>query len=321
MNVNTSTSAYSYVQNNSGNVAKTSSSQPATDSSVTAAQSASSSQATISGQGLMMSRLFGNTTTLPQVQTQLTKNTQDMDASNFLTKSDLNALSDLYAQAQGTDLRYVDDLARDLGNYRKFGSVEGNYNDGKIYDNSGRVQTVEFTEKDAATASRILKSGNLSSSGLDPAFLKYELDPGYSFSHTANFEYLESVVNNTGNNITNQTSQFSSYVSQGQNNYILITASEVTFKTEEPDFISKDGVFTVTETGKKHGFRLEGNDVVQDKNFNVADMQSGAGMTASMLLDYFVSQNKSEESNSDKPATLFDYLFTSESNKNSNNKT
>ncbi|MEG3111237.1 hypothetical protein SC127_10925 [Pantoea sp. T14] len=139
MNVNTSTSAYSYVQNTSGNVAKTSSPQPATDSSATAAQSASSSQATISGQGLMMSRLFGNTTTLPQVQTQLTKNTQDMDASNFLTKSDLNALSDLYAQAQaqGTDLRYVDDLARDLGNYRKFGSVEGNYNDGKIYDNSG----------------------------------------------------------------------------------------------------------------------------------------------------------------------------------------
>lgn len=319
MNVNTSTSAYSYVQNTSGNVAKTSSSQPATDSSATAAQSASSSQATISGQGLMMSRLFGNTTTLPQVQTQLTKNTQDMDASNFLTKSDLNALSDLYAQAQaqaqGTDLRYVDDLARDLGNYRKFGSIEGNYNDGKIYDNSGRVQTVEFTEKDAATASRILNSGNLSSSGLDPAFLKYELDSGYSFSHTANFEYLESVVNNTGNNITNQTSQFSSYVSQGQNNYILITASEVTFKTEEPDFISKDGVFTVTETGKKHGFRLEDNDVVQDKGFSVADMQSGAGMTASMLLDYFVSQNKSEESNSDKPATLFDYLFSSESDK------
>ncbi|MEG3111238.1 hypothetical protein SC127_10930 [Pantoea sp. T14] len=101
----------------------------------------------------------------------------------------------------------------------------------------------------------------------------------------------------------------------------MITASEVTFKTEEPDFISKDGVFTVTETGKKNGFRLEGNDVVQDKDFSVADMQSGAGMTASMLLDYFVSLNKSEESNSYKPATLFDYLFTSESNKKSNNKT
>jgi len=244
-----------------------------------------------------------------------------MDASNFLTKSDLNALSNLYARAQGqgTDLQYVDDIARDLGGYRKFGSVEANFNDGNVYDNSGRVQTVSFTDKDAATASRILNSGNLSSSGLDPAFLKFELDPGYSFSHAASFDYLESIVNGTGSNVTSpdqkQTSQFATYVSQGQNNYVITTASEATLKIDEPDSISKDGVFTVTETGKKHGFRLEGNDVLQDKDFSVADMQSGNGITATTLLDYFVSQNKSEENNSDKPATLFDYLFSSKSAK------
>jgi len=65
MNVNTSTSAYSYVQNTTGNVVKPSRAQPVIDSSATAAQSASSSQSMISGQGLMMSRLFGNVSSLP----------------------------------------------------------------------------------------------------------------------------------------------------------------------------------------------------------------------------------------------------------------
>lgn len=327
MNVNTSTSAYSYVQNTSGNFIKPSSSQSANNSSATIVPSVYSSQSTISGQGLMMSRLFGNVNPLPETQTQLTSSTQDMDASNFLTKSDLTALSNLYARAQnqGDDLQYTDDIARDLGNYRKFGSVDANFNNGNVYDNSGRVQTVSFTDKDTATASRILNSGNLSSSGLDPAFLKFELDPGYSFSHAADFDYLESVVNGTGRNVTSpdqkQTSQFATYVSQGQNNYVITTASEATLKLDEPDSISKDGVFTVTETGKKHGFRLQGNDVVQDKDSIVADLQSGKGMISMTLLDYFVSQNRSEESNAVKPATLFDYLFSSKSAKNSNNKT
>lgn len=47
-----------------------------------------------------MFRLFGKVSTLPEMQTQLTKNNQGMDASVFLTKSDLGALSHLYEQAQ-----------------------------------------------------------------------------------------------------------------------------------------------------------------------------------------------------------------------------
>lgn len=298
MNVTSSAQVYSYVQSTSAKDLKTSSSQPATDSSIMSVMSFSSSQPVISGYGLMMSRLFGNVSTLPVTQTQLTKTTQDMDASDFLTKTDLNALSDLYAQAQdqGHDLRYVDDVARDLGNYRKFGSVEGNFNSGKTFDVTGRVQTVSFTEKDAATASRIVSSGNLSGLGLDPAFLKYELDPGYSFSHTASFDYLESVVNNAGSDGASkdqtQPSQFATYVSQGQNNYVMNTASEVTFKIEEPDVISKDGVFTVTETGKKHGFRQNGNSVVQDKNAGISEILSGA-VKGNTLMDYFLKRDNS----------------------------
>ncbi|MFP1814622.1 hypothetical protein [Lonsdalea quercina] len=316
MNVNTSTNVYSYAQDTSGNASKKTSSQPATGSSTTTAQSNSSAQSTISGLGLMMTRLYGNTNALPVVQTQLTTETQDMDAVNFLTLDDRNVLSDLYAQAkdQGTDLLYVDDLARDLGKYRKFGSVSGNYNTGNTYDVSGRKQTIDFTAKDSGTASRILNSGNLSSSVLDPGFLKFELNSGYSFDHVANFDYLESVVNNSASKTTSnglsRTPDFTTYVSQGQNNYVVNTASEVTFKTDEPDVISKDGVFYVTETGKKHGFRLEGNNVLQDqdKGLSISDIQS---QIATTLLDYYVNANKSENVNTDKPTSLFDYLFSS----------
>ncbi|MFM0961183.1 hypothetical protein WFM01_17145 [Yersinia enterocolitica] len=322
MNVNTSASVYSYVQNTAGNLAKTASSQPAPAyvHSSTEAQSTSPSQTTISDQGLMMSRLFGNTKTIPEVQTQLTKTTMSMDSASFLTLDDRNMLSGLYTQAQeqGTDLRYVDDLAHDLGQYRMFGGVSGNYNAGNMYDETGRMQTIYFIPKDSETASRILNGDNTSSSFLDPAFLKYELDSGYSFSHVANFDYLESIVN-SGKNTTlagqSKISKFSSYESQGQNNYVLNTASEVTLKLEEPDVISKDGVFTVTETGKKHGFRLEGNGVVQDKDFSLVDPQP-LTKTVTTLLDNFLSQTKTEVNNSGKPTTMFDYLFISKSDKN-----
>ncbi|MGC0808004.1 hypothetical protein [Pantoea agglomerans] len=318
INVTSSAQVYSYVQSTSGQDLKTSSSQPATDGNITSVVSSSSSQSVISGYGLMMSRLFGNVSTLPAPQTQLTKTTSDMDASDFLTKNDLNALSDLYALAHGqdNDLRYVDDIARDLGIYRKFGSVEGNFNNGKTFDATGRVQTVSFTEKDADTASRIMSSGNLSGSGLDPAFLKFELDPGYSFSHTASFDYLESVVNSTDSdgvsNDQTQPSQFATYVSQGKNNYVMNTASEVTFKIEEPDVISKDGVFTVTETGKKHGIRQDGNRVVQDKNFGISEILSGT-VKGSALMDYFLKRDNPESTQSDNPSGLFDFLFSSKS--------
>ncbi|MCP1065157.1 hypothetical protein M5G07_04730 [Serratia symbiotica] len=130
-------------------------------------------------------------------------------------------LSDIYAQAQdqGTDLHYVDDLARYLGKYRKFGSESSNLNTGNTYDKAKYKQTIEFTQKDATTtALRILNIGNVSRSVPDPGFLKYELDSGYSFSHKANFEYLESIVNNPSQNKTtayqSQAAKFSTYVSR-----------------------------------------------------------------------------------------------------------
>jgi hypothetical protein len=185
----------------------------------------------------MLSRLFmtDDPNYVPTVETQLNITTDGMSPYDFLTEGDRAALSDIYASAQdrGVDLKYVDGLAFDLGMYRKYGSVMHNAHAGGMFDNEGHAQTFSFTEKDAATADRILSGNSIAgSTRLDPGFLRYELDPGYSFNHAANFDFLEQVVNNVSNAGGKAKQQFdtkfSSFVANGQNDFIVNTASEVT---------------------------------------------------------------------------------------------
>ena len=318
MIISTSSNAYSKMQSTSGLTETTVSPQPAQTSSVTDEASPSSGQTSISGEGLMMSRLFGNTNATPTVQTQLTKDTMGMDSVNFLTTEDRSMLSKLYAQAQeqGTDLRYVDDLAKDLGDYRMFSGTMANVNNGNSYDNTGHLQTIKFTDADTATATRILNSGNVSSSSLDSGFVNYLLDPGYSFAHRTNFEFLESVVNNSAqtveNTVSKSGSKFSSYASQGQNNFVVETASEVTLQTEEPDWMNIDGKFYVTETGLKNGYQLQDGKVV--KNSSTAALENNTD-TPKTLLDYMSSQNETKKEKTDVPFSLFDYFSSSVSDK------
>ncbi|MBN3134830.1 hypothetical protein [Pectobacterium punjabense] len=267
MIINTSTAAYAQMKNISGDDQKTVRPLPA---QVNSAQDEilSTKQAQISGKGLMMSRLFGGTDSIPSVQTQLTEATMQMSSVNFLTNEDRSMLSQLYAQTQqqGTDLGYVDALARDLGDYRMFGGVSANVNSGGMYDTSGRMQTFKFTETDTATAARILTSDGIAKTSLDSGFLRYALDPGFSFDHRTNFEFLEEVVNTFGQGTVNEgqpfSSKFSVYTPSGNQNFIVETSSEITLHSEEPDFRNVDGVFFVTETGLKNGFSLiDGNPV------------------------------------------------------------
>ncbi|WP_313627679.1 hypothetical protein [Kosakonia sp.] len=312
MIINTSTVKYTQAQTTSEGVSKATSPQPVQASNQT---TAASGKATISGMGLLMSRLFGDTDSNPPVQTQLTKATMGMSSVNFLTNNDRNTLAGLYAKAQqqGTDLRYVDDLARDLGDYRMFSGVMANLNNGKMYDNSGHVLTYKFTAEDEATASRILNGGNLSGSGLDEGFLRYELDPGYSPSHLANFQFIESIVNQTGQNHADKEqvseAQFSVYQQKGNQNFIVEAASEATLKIPEPDFGSVNGKFFVTATGLKHGFRLEGGKVVQ----HPVNLFENLSKTPKTLLDYFLKADGSDKKTTDLPQTLLNFLYATAS--------
>lgn len=200
----------------------------------------------ISGEAIMLSRLFmsagpGN---VPSY-TQLDKSTMTVDPRKFLTRDDRDLLANLYsyAQLQGVDLRYVDDIASDLGMYRKFGSVECNLNDGANYDWEGHALTYSFTAADATTAKAILDSRAIDGSKFDSGFLRYELDPGFSPNHSANFSFLQSMVehfSSEGASVPqNLAGQFSTWTPNGQNNFVVETSPEVTLKLPTADNASE----------------------------------------------------------------------------------
>lgn len=302
MLINTSTNVYSQMQNTSGVADKKVSLQPVQVNSVQGNTSSASGQVTLSGRGLMMSRLFGDSNANPPVQTQLTSETMALKGVNFLTESDRNMLSDLYAKAQqdGVDLRYVDDIAQDMGDYRMFSGVMANRNNGNSYDNNGHRQTFKFTEEDASVANRILNGNNTGSSPIDSGFLQYELDPGFSSTHLAHFDFLEDAMNKFGSDKPFDA-KFSSYQQVRNDRFVVETDREVTLQTEEPDWGSIDGVFYVTEKGMKNGFRLEGGKVVQDP---VAALLNHSDFPKT-LQDYFLSLAKSDDKT---VISLFDYL-------------
>ncbi|MGM3192987.1 hypothetical protein ACS25B_19045 [Dickeya dadantii subsp. dieffenbachiae] len=243
-------------------------------------------QTTFSGKGLMMSRLFGDSSATPAVQTQLTDTTMKMSSVNFLTSEDRDMLSALYANAQqsGVDLQYVDDLARDLGDYRMFGSVSVSVNNGKMYDMSGRVQTFQFTDTDSATATQILNSKSINTTTLDTGFLHYQLDPGFSFNHRTNFAFLAEVLDTFGQGAPHSgepmSSSFSVYQPQGSNNFVVKTAGDSPLNVEEPDFRSVDGVLSITPTGAKNGFHLVNGKLVQSLDLTLLDLLTSGGSRA-----------------------------------------
>jgi hypothetical protein len=182
----------------------------------------------------------------------------------YLTKQDRQLLSDIYAYVQDkdVDMTYVDILAGDLGDYRQCndGRIVGNFNTGSSYDSQGWKLTVDFTEKDAATASRILYGSVMTSTRLDQGFVKYTLDPGYgALGSSVNFDFLEHVVTRfsaEAHMAPPLDSQFSTYVPI-DNNYVIRTSSSIRLQIPEPDFITENGVTRLTEKGRALGYTSE----------------------------------------------------------------
>ncbi|GGW42337.1 hypothetical protein [Vreelandella hamiltonii] len=225
-------------------------------------QAQESSTVTLSGRAIMASRLFSSESGEPPVLPNIRTNGEYMGMlpQHFLTESDRSLISEMYelAYEEGVDLRYVDQLAKDLGRYRKYddGSMRGSFNESS-YDLQGRKQTVSFTEKDATTAERILSGSALSSTRLDQGFIRWRLDPGQGFNLSSNHDFLEQMVtqfSSGGNEVAELGSKFSSYV-RLENNYILHTADEVTLhrpsvseaSTEEDQFKEALASFQTTK--------------------------------------------------------------------------
>ncbi|UYA62037.1 hypothetical protein NAL19_4006 [Pectobacterium sp. F1-1] len=269
MKVSTAATAYTQTTNSENTIKKSKISPASQVESVQGQASSTSGQITLSGKAIMLSRLFGDSNSEPSVQTQLTQATMSLPSSHFLTRSDREMLSELYSQAQqqGVDLSYVDDLASDLGSYRMFGGVMANVNSGGMYDVNGHAQRFHFTDSDDATATRILTGQGISSTSLDQGFLRYQLDPGFSFNHRTDFAFLEQVVNKFGSGAVEAgqsiDAKFSTYTHERKDNFVIETSNEVVLSVEEPDVRSVDGVFIITDTGRKNGFEMVNGEPVQ----------------------------------------------------------
>ncbi|WP_426143029.1 hypothetical protein [Pseudomonas sp. DWP3-1-2] len=216
------------------------------------------------GRQIMLDRLFGGREPpiMDGAEGMLFKNV-GRSSLEYLTKQDRQLLSDIYAYVQdkNVDMTYVDTLAGDLGDYRQCdnGRIVGSFNNGHQYNSQGWQLSVDFTEKDSATASRMLQGSAIASTRLDQGFLRYTLDPGHALGNWVDFDFLEHVVTRfsaEAHTATSPDNQFSTYVWKN-NNYVMTTSSTVRLQRPDPDFITENGVTRLTEKGRALGYMLE----------------------------------------------------------------
>ncbi|MEE4729658.1 hypothetical protein V2K79_21025 [Pseudomonas alliivorans] len=117
----------------------------------------------------------------------------------FLTLDDRQLLGDVYewAREQGADLKYVDELGSRLAFYREKddGRISVRGNTGRDYNSEGYKVYHSFTDKDAASAKRILESGALKTTRLDQGFILYITDKDYGSIYHNDFDFMEQVIN------------------------------------------------------------------------------------------------------------------------------
>lgn len=216
------------------------------------------------GHQILVSRVFnGKEPALSTVaETGHSEKTPD---AQYLTRQDRTLLSHVYAwaQGQGTDLRYVDDLASELGVYRHYddGRSLGNIEKNARYDGSGRELSVSFTPQNALLAKRMLGSLASSNTLLDKGFLRFELDPRYMPGRDGcDLGFLEQVVNRfstNGSKDSELNNHLATYPEIRAKTKILEWSKE-TRRTAygEPHAISVNGVWTITPKGKAAGYVL-----------------------------------------------------------------
>ncbi|HEX8587958.1 hypothetical protein [Pseudomonas sp.] len=156
------------------------------------------SPVSLSGRGLMMSRLFKGHAVEPAT-VGYDPNLSTLFPTLFLLPEDRYLLSAVYefANAEGADLAYVDDLAWSIAYYRK--SDNGReiipQRPLKRFDTEGHEVSYSFNEESAKTAHRILNGSALSTTAVDRGFLRFALDVDYSPMSSLDFRFLEQVVN------------------------------------------------------------------------------------------------------------------------------
>lgn len=157
-----------------------------------------SSKVTISGQAMLMSRLFDydNTSILHKDEAAPTATRSSTSVYSFLTDEDKNVLSSLYemAASEGTNLVEVDNIAFDLAHYRRAGPGGPIDTTGLLYDEKGQVIISKFNPDDEAIAQRVATSKAMGDTQFDKGFLISVFTPGRTPVHASDFSFLERAV-------------------------------------------------------------------------------------------------------------------------------
>jgi hypothetical protein len=208
-----------------------------------------------SGKSLLMTRVFFCTKPNyePPVITELTDNTYSMSCANFLTKEDRGLFEDMYeyAQEQGADLRYVDALAFSLGYYRQSDNPAHKIPQSMAGHHTleGRKVVYAFTEKDAATAKRILNSEALNTTRLNEGFIRYTLDQEYGVLGHGDFAFMEKMINtfSATDDGAPLERRFHNFV-DNSNDFVKHVAEEITLHSGGKDERSTDVLLSAKST-------------------------------------------------------------------------
>lgn len=163
------------------------------------ANPATKAEVSISGRALLLQRVFDvkDPAMEPPVKSRDAPGSFFMPDHLFLTHDDRDLLARIYefAHEQHADLRFVDNLIFSLSGYRfhRDGRTIGAHNEGH-FDLEGHQVTCHFTDRDAATAKRILASEALHTTELDKGFLLRITNEDYSGINHCNFDFLEQVI-------------------------------------------------------------------------------------------------------------------------------
>lgn len=162
----------------------------------------------ISGEGLLKQRLGDKSKNSAINALDSKAKVEAKPAIEQLSKQDRALISDIYfhAREQGADLKYVDDLAKNLARYRELQSEP---------HKAGKEPRGYFTDAERITLKRIRDSEALSSTRLDQGFVRYMTDPDKPRAHS-NLEFMEQVMqrfSDKGEDASALSSKFAEYPS------------------------------------------------------------------------------------------------------------
>lgn len=258
------------------------------------------SSVSISGKAHILARLFfsKDPSYEPRVITERTAITERMSCAYFLTQDDRKLIAEMYeyVQDQGADLAYVDQYAFTLGYYRQDdnGQRVGPSNRGHHFRDGHRV-SFSFTDRDAATAQRILDGDGIKTTRLDQKFVRHQLDKDYGALHHSDFDFLEQVINKfsaKGNDVPPLGAKFAR-IQHLKNNYVEHLSKDVYFKKKSKKTGDANDPNTALNRKKKNAFNTK-PETVQDmfRRIMAKAFASGWGIRVRSLAEFLMRSGR-----------------------------